>query len=119
MFDYHKSMNEEQNKVFHMITNTNNSACICGPGGVGKSYLVDNIVEYMILKKRHIGVVATTGTAAINIKGTTLHSFFNLTPFVTDYEKHANIIKYKRKDTVDKLKNLQTLIIDEVSMLCQ
>lgn len=117
MFDYHKSMNEEQNKVFHMITNTNNSACICGPGGVGKSYLVDNIVEYMISKKRHIGVVATTGTAAINIKGTTLHSFFNLTPFVTDYEKHANIIKYKRKDTVDKLKNLQTLIIDEISML--
>ena len=110
-------MNEEQQRVFDIVTKEFKSVCICGSGGVGKSYLVKHIVNDMTQNNRDIAVVATTGTAAVNVGGRTVHSLFNLTPFIKNYEMHADFIKYKRLDIVKRLRRLKTLIIDEVSML--
>ena len=61
---------------------------LSGGAGVGKSFLVNLITEYLRRVLRYpgqnpdeepsIAVTASTGKAATNINGTTLHSAFNL-----------------------------------------
>ena len=100
------------------------SLFITGPAGSGKSELLKRVVGYWSHKRRNFAVTATTGLAAVSIKGRTLHSFFWLRPQddqpdVT-YEsiierlmqKPAAFAWYKKT-----MCSLHSLIIDEVSML--
>ncbi len=64
-------------------------------------------------------VVAPTGVAAINAKGVTIHSFFQL-PFgvILPNRTNENEKKYKFNRTkIDIIKSLDLLIIDEISMV--
>lgn len=81
---------------------------ITGRAGTGKTTLL----KYFIQHSTHSAVVlATTGLAAINVHGQTVHSFFHLKPGnLLDTE---NLKRLPRK-TVDAL---DVLIIDEASML--
>jgi len=81
---------------------------VTGKAGTGKSTLI--VYLRHILKKR-TAVVAPTGVAALQAKGVTIHSFFQLPPKIID----ANDIKrvYDRK----LYSKLELLIIDEISMV--
>lgn len=114
------------NHFFDLIEYTNRSVFLTGKAGTGKTTFLNDFVKRT--KKKHI-VVAPTGIAAINAGGVTIHSMFGL-PLRTflpttdriDTSLANNIadlmphFKY-RKDKLKLLREVEVLIIDEVSML--
>ena len=92
---------------------------ITGPGGCGKSYLIQQIYKDAIHNKKTIHVTALTGCAAVLLQcdATTIHSWGNIGIANDDYDKILNkIILYKKKDNWIKT---QILVIDEISMMSQ
>ncbi len=89
---------------------------LTGSAGTGKTYLLNKYVLY--LKERGIepAIVAPTGIAASHIGGTTIHSFFGLGLVEEISDDYIGELFY-RKFLQNRLKNLQVLIIDEVSMV--
>lgn len=88
------------------------SVFISGPGGVGKSYLID------IIKDKFDGavVLAPTGIAALNIVGATIHSAFKLPHTLLTKQHHTKINK-KAEELFDKNGPVKKLVIDEISMV--
>jgi len=84
---------------------------ITGKAGTGKSTLLKVIRDN--LEKNHV-VLAPTGVAAVNIQGQTIHSFFKFRPDIT-IEKVVK--KYRNVKNPEIYKNLEILIIDEISMV--
>lgn len=112
--------------LFSLVEHTNRSIFLTGKAGTGKTTFLNQFVRKT--QKKHI-VVAPTGIAAINAGGVTIHSMFGLPlrPFVPTLERTdgslANNIadlmqhfKY-RKDKLKLLREIEIIIIDEVSML--
>lgn len=100
---------------------------ITGKAGTGKTTLLKRIVEQT---RKNVIVVAPTGVAAINAGGVTIHSMFGLplTCFVpsddfvdlnlaTNRKRLLHEHIHFRKDKLRVLRELDTLIIDEVSMV--
>ncbi|WP_370900011.1 helix-turn-helix domain-containing protein [Chryseobacterium gossypii] len=114
------------NHFFDLIEYTNRSVFLTGKAGTGKTTFLNDFVKRT--RKKHI-VVAPTGIAAINAGGVTIHSMFGL-PLRTflpttdriDGSIANNIadlmphFKY-RKDKLKLLREVEIIIIDEVSML--
>lgn len=114
------------NHFFDIIEHTNRSVFLTGKAGTGKTTFLNDFVKRT--KKKHI-VIAPTGIAAINAGGVTIHSMFGLPlrTFLPTTERIdsslANNIadlmhhfKY-RKDKLKLLREIEIIIIDEVSML--
>ena len=102
--------NLEQQNAYRMIANTNNSFFLTGKAGTGKSTFLRRICEEV--KKRFV-VLAPTGVAAMNVKGQTIHSFFGLSYGVQGPNNYGSI----DKDRIELLNKIDTIIIDEVSMV--
>ncbi|MDO4763947.1 MAG: helix-turn-helix domain-containing protein [Flavobacteriaceae bacterium] len=112
--------------IFDLVENTNRNIFLTGKAGTGKTTFLNNFVKKS--RKNHI-VVAPTGIAAINAGGMTIHSMFGLPlhSFVPTMERiDANLaynisdlksrLKY-RKEKIKLLREVEIIIIDEVSML--
>ncbi len=101
-------LNDDLKEILHLFENSKKHLFITGKAGTGKSSLINYIRKR---KKKNFIILAPTAIAALQVHGKTIHSFFNL-PFhiVTknDIKKHYN------KRLINKL---DTIIIDEVSML--
>jgi GTPase SAR1 family protein len=69
--------NEKLDLAWDFVNNTNRNIFLTGKAGTGKTTFLHKLKEESL--KRMI-VVAPTGVAAINAKGVTIHSFFQL-PF--------------------------------------
>jgi len=104
-------MNQEQSEIYKKSKNGTN-LFITGSAGVGKSYLLKEIINNTTKK---IGVCALTGAAAVLINGTTLHSFMGIGLGTGNIDFLLN--KIKKNGTFKKLSLLEVLIVDEVSML--
>ncbi|MCH8317685.1 MAG: AAA family ATPase, partial [Bacteroidetes bacterium] len=105
---------EEFKQIFNKVENTNENLEITGKAGTGKSTLLHYIVQNT---KKQIIVLAPTGIAAINIGGSTIHSFFRL-PFGPLSFKDKDISFFSKTDRKRKLiEKLDTIIIDEISMV--
>ena len=109
------SLNDEQLLIVKQFEN-NSNVFITGSGGVGKTYILKYIVNLLKDKQKKVGICAMTGSAAILIDGTTLHSFMGIglgkesvDYLVIKISKNAKLRK--------KIFELGVLIIDEVSML--
>ena len=114
--------NDEFQDAFKLVQYTNRSVFLTGKAGTGKSTFLKYICANT--HKKHV-VVAPTGIAAINAGGQTIHSFFKIPfrPILPDdpdlSTKNGRIydfLKY-RKNHQKLIKELELLIIDEVSML--
>lgn len=116
-------MNES---LFTLAEHTNRSIFLTGKAGTGKTTFLNEFVRKT--KKKFI-VVAPTGIAAINAGGVTIHSMFGLPlrTFLPTTERIDSSIanniadlmhhfKY-RKDKLKLLREIEIIIIDEVSML--
>ncbi len=112
--------------LFELAEYTNRSLFLTGKAGTGKTTFLNELVKKT--RKKHI-VVAPTGIAAINASGVTIHSMFGLPlrPFLPTIERIDGHLgnnvsdllqhfKY-RKEKLKLLRELELLIIDEVSML--
>ncbi|MDA9068181.1 DEAD/DEAH box helicase [Gammaproteobacteria bacterium] len=82
---------------------------LTGAAGTGKTTLIEHIKNETALKKI---VVAPTGVAALNIGGSTINSAFRI-----GFDTFPVIQESKDPRFKKLLKNLELLIIDEVSMV--
>jgi len=107
-------MNEKQLEAFQVVKNGFN-LFLTGAAGTGKSYTIKSIINYLDSNNINYGLTAMTGCAAVLIGGQTIHSFLYMGISRNIDEIFNNINKYK--SIFNKLKNLQSLIIDEISMM--
>ncbi|KAM5367224.1 hypothetical protein ACJZ2D_010134 [Fusarium nematophilum] len=114
------SLSEEQRHVLDLVVNKNQSVFFTGAAGTGKSVLMRAIITE--LKKKHakdperVAVTASTGLAACNIGGITLHSFSGIG---LGKDEAPILVRKIRRNQKAKNRWLKTkcLIIDEVSMV--
>lgn len=106
--------------ALQIIQFTRRSLFLTGKAGTGKSTFLRHIAA--TTKKKNI-ILAPTGIAAINVGGSTLHSFFKL-PFhpllPTDSRYSPRNIRETLKYNTEKiniLREVELIIIDEVSMV--
>ena len=95
--------------AFSMMESTKRHVYITGKAGTGKSTLLQYFKENT---KREIVVLAPTGVAAINIGGSTIHSFFQFPPRLIT-PKDVRSVRGKEK----LFATLDAIVIDEVSMV--
>ena len=100
---------------FHDASNQKEPLCLIinGVAGTGKSYLINAIKN---LLKSKCAITATTGKAAYNIKGVTVHSLLKL-PIGSRGNKDLTGQGLCRLQ--DNLNDIEYIIIDEYSMLGQ
>ena len=113
--------NPEFQDAWSVITRTNRSVFLTGKAGTGKSTFLKYICTNT--KKNHI-VLAPTGIAAVNVGGQTMHSFFKIPfkPLLPDDPDIANITRLRKmlrytKEKVKLIRELDLIIIDEISMV--
>lgn len=110
-----EDLDEEQKDAFTLMSETNCNVFITGKAGTGKSALLKVFAQNT---DKLIVKLAPTGIAALNIKGSTLHSAFGYNNLaLLNYDE---ITKNSIKLNSDKrrvLKFVSTIIIDEISMV--
>lgn len=110
-----ESGNFELNVARFIVEKTDMSLFLTGKAGTGKTTFLRDVVRHT--KKKCI-VLAPTGIAAVNAGAMTIHSFFQfgLGPFVKDVIEPKSDFRIN-KSKLELIRNLQLLIIDEVSMV--
>lgn len=110
-----ESGNFELNVARFILEKTDMSLFLTGKAGTGKTTFLRDVVRHT--KKKCI-VLAPTGIAAVNAGAMTIHSFFQfgLGPFVKGVIEPKSDFRIK-KSKLELIRNLQLLIIDEVSMV--
>jgi ATP-dependent DNA helicase PIF1 len=107
-------INPEFGRALELLENTNRPVFITGRAGTGKSTLLDH---FRSTTRKRVAVLAPTGVAALNVRGQTIHSFCRFKPDVTLASVKA-LPKSKAEGPEGALyRNLDTVIIDEVSMV--
>ena len=97
--------------AFDLLENSRLHIFITGKAGTGKSTLLKYFRQSTV---KNVAVVAPTGVAAINVQGQTIHSFFGFKPDITpETVETLRVAKAKR----ELYQNLDTLVIDEISMV--
>ena len=87
---------------------------INGFAGTGKSFLIKDISSELTKLNRKFVLLAPTGVAAVNIQGSTFHSYFSIRPSAVLTEESAIWVKKEKRQLWE---NVDTIIIDEKSML--
>ena len=112
--------NPEFQCAWNLLQNTHKSVFLTGKAGSGKSTFLKYICKNT--KKKNI-VLAPTGISAVNVGGQTLHSFFKIPfkPLLPDDpefspRKIRQTLRYS-KDKVKIIRELELIIIDEISMV--
>lgn len=107
-------MNEKQLEALNVVKSGKN-LFLTGSAGTGKSFTLKEIINHLKFKDISFGVTALTGCAAVLINGQTIHSFLYLGISRNLEEIYKNLCKFK--GSLIKLQKLQSLIIDEISMM--
>ncbi|CAE6440069.1 unnamed protein product [Rhizoctonia solani] len=86
-----------------------------GSAGTGKSFLLRQIIKELKLSGCTVAVTASTGLAALNIGGRTLHLF----AAVGNGGQHASILINRAQGSrkIHKWQSTNVLVIDEISMV--
>lgn len=124
-----QTISAEAHYVLQFINQTNRSVFLTGKAGTGKTTLLKEIIQ---TTHKNCVVVAPTGIAALNAGGVTIHSMFQL-PFggflpdnstshfseYSKFESRATLRRHFKMSGVKRavIRNMELLIIDEVSML--
>jgi len=112
---------DENNAIFQLaadfINQTSEHVFLTGKAGTGKTTFLKYIREHT---HKNVVVAAPTGVAAINAGGVTLHSLFQLPfePYLPGISTPMKKRAYRfSEEKIELLRELELLIIDEVSML--
>lgn len=107
-------LSNKQQVAYDAMTN-GESVFVTGSAGVGKTELIKMFID-VYGQNKIIGVTSTTGISALLFGGTTLHSFLGIGLGTSSVEDLVEKI-CKRSYLRDRWCTLETLIIDEISML--
>ena len=112
-------LSQEQKYAFSLYKKRKN-VFISGPGGTGKTRLIEYIINDCIVQRRYAQVCAMTGCATLLLpklcNARTLHSWSGIRLCKGESDKIiTNVLKYKKNK--DAWKKIDILIIDEVSMM--
>lgn len=99
----------EIRSILDLMDNTKQNVFLTGKAGTGKSTLLRH---FRATTNKNHAVVAPTGIAAINVQGQTIHSFFGFRIGVT-----LGSVRPVSYEKLKVIRNLETLIIDEISMV--
>jgi len=102
----------------NFVNNTDRNIFLTGKAGTGKTTFLHKLKRDSL---KRIVIVAPTGVAAINAKGVTIHSFFQL-PFGPilpndDLNTPSGFKRKFSKTKINIIKSMDLLIIDEISMV--
>ncbi len=98
------------------ILKTGANVFLTGEPGAGKTYVINQYINWLEAAGLKVAVTASTGIAATHIGGMTIHSWSgigirdSLSPY--DLDKIST-----NEKTVKRIKKAQVLVIDEISML--
>ncbi len=109
--------NPELDLAWNFVEKTDRSIFLTGKAGTGKTTFLHKIKTE---SNKRLVVVAPTGVAAINAKGVTIHSFFQMPfgPIIPGEAQRKSGFKHKfSKTKINIIKSLDLLIIDEISMV--
>ncbi len=110
-------MNKELELAKLFVGKTNRNLFLTGKAGTGKTTFLRELQEE---SPKRMVVVAPTGVAAINARGVTIHSFFQL-PFgvilPNSLSANSKIQRKVSRQKIDIIRSLDLVIIDEISMV--
>jgi ATP-dependent DNA helicase PIF1 len=106
-------LNDDQQKAMDVVL-SGRSLLITGPGGCGKTYIIQHLRE--TLKDKIVAITALTGVAATLISGQTLHSWSGIGINVQAKEITLQYL-WRNDEAIKRWKSTEILVIDEVSML--
>ncbi|MCK8482236.1 helix-turn-helix domain-containing protein [Psychroserpens algicola] len=111
-------LNKEIELAWDFVNNTDRNVFLTGKAGTGKTTFLHKLKMNSL--KRMV-VVAPTGVAAINAKGVTIHSFFQL-PFGPilpndNLQSSSGFSRKFSKTKINIIKSIDLLVIDEISMV--
>jgi len=109
-------LSDEQTEVLTAVIDRGESVFLTGNAGTGKTFLLRVIIHelQMKLKRKTVVVTASTGIAAGNIGGVTLHSFAGVK---FGNGSPAALVGDMRSRNRTLWKRAKVLVIDEVSMV--
>ncbi len=89
---------------------------LTGPAGSGKTYVLNQYIEFLKEHEIEVAITASTGIAATHIGGMTIHSWsgIGIKDSLTEYDLAA---MEEKQYLWKRFEHVQVLIIDEVSML--
>lgn len=113
-------LSDEQRSVLELVSDKKESVFFTGSAGTGKSILLREIIKILRDKYKkeadRVAVTASTGLAACNVGGVTLHSFAGIGLGKEAVPELVKKIKRNRK-AKDRWLRTKILIIDEISMV--
>lgn len=107
-------INEEFGRALDLMKDGKTSVFVTGKAGTGKSTLLRYFRDTSM---QDVVVLAPTGVAAVNVGGQTIHSFFGFKPDITPDLVNRAISIARRKGKEDLYKEVETIVVDEVSMV--
>jgi len=120
--DLRSTLNDEQTRVVESVL-SGHSTFFTGPAGSGKSHVLSTLLKANKAgiggkngKQRKIVVTATTGVAACNVGGVTIHSFSGVgagNGSLAELAKRVMGNEYSK----DRWREVDILVIDEISMM--
>lgn len=106
-----KRMTQEQ--AFELMKQGHN-VMLTGPAGAGKSYLLQQFINWAKSKRKNVAITATTGLAAAHLSGQTIHSWAGLGIGNSLPDNYFYTMSDSRRTGIQRT---DVLIIDEISML--
>ena len=98
------------------ILKTGQNVFLTGSAGSGKTYTLNQYIDYLRARRVPVAVTASTGIAATHMNGTTIHSWSGIG--IKDELSDRDLTNLSRKQFLaDRLKDTAVLVIDEISML--
>ncbi|MFD1551103.1 helicase [Putridiphycobacter roseus] len=98
------------------ILKSGRNVFLTGSAGTGKTYVLNQFIQYLNKYKISSGVTASTGIAATHIKGQTIHSWVGMGIKNQMTRKDLHFLSLN-KALLKKIEKTKVLIIDEISML--
>lgn len=110
------SLTDEQAQVLRIVE-ARKCVFFTGSAGTGKSFLLQQVLATARAARRHVYATATTGIAAHNIRGMTLHHFAGLD--ARSSASASDLVRQiqQKRDALVRWRDVDVLVIDEVSML--
>lgn len=113
--------NKNLDRLLELVEDKRN-ILVTGQAGVGKTYLLNQLRDELDKNGVNYELAASTGIAAINIEGTTVHRMFGLgiASSIDDYKQRLNnkIIHFPMvRKAHQRIQQAEVIIIDEISMI--